>query len=75
MVHQLLDKIVGPTRKRFVALPFPGANRRTYTAKESVEAFCAHFETDLNQDKQVDESVLKEIQQTAKIPIMAEAIT
>ena len=75
MVHQLLDEIVGPTRRRFVALPFPGTNRRTKTAKETVEAFRSHFEMVLNQDRQVDESVLEEIQQRPEIPVMAEEIS
>ena len=63
LVHQLLDEIVGPTKRRFVALPFPGTNRRTKTAKESAEAFRAHFEMVLNQDRQEDESVPEEMQQ------------
>ena len=75
MVHQLLDEIVGPTRRRFVALSFPGTNRRTKTAKETAEAFRAHFEMVLNQDRQVDESVLEEIQQKVDFPIMAEGIS
>ena len=51
-----------------MALSFPGTNRRTKTAKETAEAFQAHFEMVLNQDRQVDESVLEEIQQRADIP-------
>ena len=35
--HQLLDEIIDPARTRFVALPFPGTNRRTKTAKETAE--------------------------------------
>ena len=75
MVHQLLDEIIGPTRRIFVAVPFPGANRRTKTAKETVEAFQAHFEMVLNQDRQVDDSVPEEIQQRPDIPVMAEGIS
>ena len=75
MVHQFLDEIIDPTRRRFVALPFPGRNKRTKTAKEIAEAFCAHFEMVVNQDRQVDESVLEEIQQRPEIPVMAEGIS
>ena len=75
MVHQLLDEIISPSRRRFMALPFPGTNRRTKTAKETAEAFQAHFEMVLNQDRQVDDSVPKEIQQRPEIPGMAEGFS
>ena len=74
MAHQLLDEIVGPTTRRFVALPFPGTNRKTKTARETAEAFQAHFEMVLNQDRQGDDSVLEEIQQRLEILVMAEGI-
>ena len=58
-----------------MALPFPGANRRTKTAKETEEAFQAHFEMFLNQDRQVDESVLEAVQQRVEVPVMAKGIS
>ena len=42
--YQLSKEVCGPTARRPISLPFPGTDRATKNAKETVDAFRQHFE-------------------------------
>ena len=58
--YQLSKEVCGPTARRPISLPFPGTDRATNNAKETVDAFRQHFERVLNQDRRVDHTFVSE---------------
>ena len=74
--YQLSKEGCGPTVRRPISFPFPGIDRATKSAKETVDAFHQHFERVLSQDRSVDHAFVSEkLEQRPVAEVLDQPIT